>query len=58
MTRILGSILEQIAEALVYLLEKADEAERMGHDARLRVLSDFTRQLRVGQLRKLALNKG
>jgi len=55
--RVDGEDVEQIAEALVYLLEKTDEAERMGRFARLRVLSDFTHQRRVGQLRELALIK-
>ncbi len=55
--RVDGEDVEQIAEALVYLLEKADEAKRMGRDARRRVLSNFTHQRRVGQLRELALIK-
>lgn len=53
--RVDGERLEAVVEGLVRLLAHPAETERMGLNARRRVLENFTHQRRVDQLRELAL---
>jgi phosphatidylinositol alpha-1,6-mannosyltransferase len=53
--RVNGQSEGAVAEALARLLTDASGRERMGRNARARVLDNFTHQRRVDQLRALAL---
>lgn len=53
--RVDGEEVEEIIKALVDILKTPKVAENMGKNARQRVLSNFTHERRVEQLRKLAL---
>ena len=53
--RVDGEQADAITQALARLLSDRDEAERMGHSGRARVLDNYTHQRRVDQLRQLAL---
>jgi glycosyltransferase involved in cell wall biosynthesis len=52
-----GEDVDQIARGLARLLNDPEEAERMGRNARHRVLENFIHQRRVAQLRDLAMKE-
>ena len=49
-----GENVNEVAAAMLRLLQNPELAEEMGRKARLRVLSNFTHDRRVGELRELA----
>ena len=51
--RVDGESVPEIAKAMLRLLSDADEAERLGDNARQRVLANFIHKRRVDQLRQL-----
>jgi phosphatidylinositol alpha-1,6-mannosyltransferase len=53
--RVDGEQLDAVVAGLARLLAHAEEAQRMGFNARRRVLENFTHERRVDELRKLAL---
>ncbi|MCP3867747.1 MAG: glycosyltransferase family 4 protein, partial [Gammaproteobacteria bacterium] len=54
--RVDGERLEEITRGLARLLSDREETNRMGTNARQRVLSNFTHERRVGQLQELSLS--
>ena len=55
--RVNGEDIESIARSLARLLNDPAECDRMGHNARQRVIDNFIHQRRVDQLRELALKE-
>jgi len=55
--RVNGEKVDDIVDALMYLLCNPAKADEMGRKARIRVIENFTHSRRVNQLRELALQK-